>query len=514
MKNRKFGFLILIFSFAIVGLLWIQYYWINSLYELRNEDFNKNINGILEDAVTGLEESYYCIDFFADININGGDGLYIMKHKWNESGYINPIVENNVRDTISTYLWFRNYSDTLLSFSDMKFSMPAKVQLELSVNYQISENVLNEQKTFNNRPESFTINSYRSSIFQDSNFIPTLDSIVKLELQKNKIDLNYKYAIIDLQNDSIIYSSDNIYDTTILKSKTFADVFSDNYFYKPFRLFIEFDKNKINLIKGLWGVIISSIAILLVIILLIIYFIRIILQQQKLSEMKSDFISNMTHEFKTPVANIKLALDTIENQNKTNSGKSYDNILQIIREENTRMQHNIELILDTSFLNKRKLKLNIETVDIDEIINRIIKSFELEVNESGASINYISDNMGKKCRIDEVHFSNALLNLIDNALKYCKKNAEVEVKTIIRNDEYFIISISDKGIGIPESSIDKIFDRFYRVPSGNVHNVKGFGLGLTYVKKIIEAHGGKIKVESQLGKGTKFEIVLPVNPNV
>jgi len=513
MRNRNFGFFILIFSFAIIGLLWIQYYWINSLYELRNEDFNKNVNGVLEDAVTNLEESYYCIDFFTDINLKSGEGLYFMKHKWDESGYLNPLVENNIRDTISTYLWFRSFSDTLTSFNDIKFSMPAKIQLELSVQYQMSETVFDEKNKFDNPPENFTINSYRNSIFQDTAFIPTLDSIVKHELIKNKINLDYKYAIIDLQNDSIVYSSDDIYDTTILKSKIYANVFRDNYFYKPFKLFIEFDKDEINLIKGLLGVIISSIGILLVIILLIIYFIKVILQQQKLSEMKSDFISNMTHEFKTPVANIKLALDTIENQNNTNSKKSFDYILQIIREENTRMQHNIELILDTSFLNKSKLKLNIETVDIDELINRIIKSFELEINESGASINYISDKEPKQYKIDEVHFSNALLNLIDNALKYCEKKAEVEIKTIVRNDECFLISISDKGIGIPDSSINKIFDRFYRVPSGNVHNVKGFGVGLTYVKKIIEAHGGKIKVESQPGKGTKFEIILPVNLN-
>lgn len=240
---------------------------------------------------------------------------------------------------------------------------------------------------------------------------------------------------------------------------------------------------------------------------MIVYFIRTLIQQQKLSEMKSDFISNMTHEFKTPVANISLALDTLEKQQI--SEEQFTRIKYIIREENQRIQHNIDLILETSLLEKGKFTLNKSIVNIHDLFNWIIDSMEFEAKEKEGTISKKLAAENIQLNADEVHLSNAIYNIIDNALKYSGEKPQVSVSTF-NKDNFLIIAIEDQGIGIPSTSVEKIFDKFYRVPSGNRHDVKGFGLGLYYVQQVVEGHNGKIRVKSEINKGSRFEIYLPL----
>jgi two-component system phosphate regulon sensor histidine kinase PhoR len=286
-------------------------------------------------------------------------------------------------------------------------------------------------------------------------------------------------------------------------------VFSDNYFYNPLVVYIDFPEKKFDMIKGLWGVALISVLILAVIILLIAYTFRTIISERNLSEMKLDFIGNMTHEFRTPVANIKLALDTLENNDQIIPEKT-KRILNILREENKRMQDNVELILESGFLEKNEFSLRKEKTNIKEVLERVVRSFELEINDAKGTLNSIFENEEVICYIDETHFSNALSNLIDNAIQYCDLPPGIEVRSMLINKHYRII-VKDNGIGIPAQALNKIFDKFYRVPKGNLHNTKGFGLGLTYTMKIIEAHGGKIRVESKEGEGSTFEIILPLS---
>ena len=318
----------------------------------------------------------------------------------------------------------------------------------------------------------------------------------------------YHYALQSFDTDSVFYTNPQDFDPGIFNNSLSTILFNDNYFFKPVKLTLFFPDKKISLINELWLIIAGSILLIAILIILIIYFIRTLFHQQKLSEMKSDFISNMTHEFKTPVANINLALDTLEGQ-KMLSGKSSYKIAEIIREENQRMQHNIDLILETSLFDKGSISLRKSELDLHDLLSGIIDSIAYEMAEKKVTL--LKEFKAKNYLItaDEVHLSNIIYNLIDNALKYSDKSPIVEISTKNINN-YSIISIKDHGMGIPTTSLDKIFDKLYRVPQGDKHDVKGFGLGLYYVKQIIDKHNGKIKVKSELNKGSTFEIWLPL----
>ena len=224
--------------------------------------------------------------------------------------------------------------------------------------------------------------------------------------------------------------------------------------------------------------------------------------------MKSDFISNMTHEFKTPVANISLAIDTMEKQGLIEN-ENTQLYTGIIREENRRLRNNIDLILETSLFENQALNLTESRIDVHDLLTGIIETKQIENDQKNGKIK--SNFLAGKYIIsaDEVHLSNLFLNLLDNAIKYADGNPEIKVSSI-NKDNFIIISVEDEGKGIPSQSLDKIFEKFYRVPQGNIHDVKGFGLGLFYVKQVIDEHHWKIKVKSEVDKGSIFEIIIPI----
>jgi len=498
MRSRKYGILIVLFSLAVIGLLWTQYYWINSSFKLKSDELKTNANRALKAVAVNIEESYYCIDFFSDFQVIEGDRLYVMKDKFGLESAINR------PDTIPTFFWYGNKYDTLQSYNTIVFPLPATIQMQLSIQYQMNEGSGSNEKIRN--LENPTINSYRNSIDEDPGFLQSFDSLLNVGLHNNHIDFEYNYTITKGSEDSVIYS--NTENPEIFESTITTTVFSDNYFYNPLVIYVDFPEKNFDMIKELWGVALISALILAVIILLIAYIFKTIISERKLSEMKLDFIGNMTHEFRTPVANIKLALDTLGNNDKVIPEKA-NNILNILREENKRMQDNVESILESGFLEKNEFSLRKEKTDIKEVLERVVRSFELEINDAKGTLSCDSEKEEVICYLDETHFSNALSNLIDNAIQYCDLPPQIEVKSKLIN-KYYRITVKDNGIGIPAHALNKIFDKFYRVPKGNLHSTKGFGLGLTYTRKIIEAHGGKIRVESKEGRGSTFEIILPL----
>ena len=498
MKKNKYAILIVVFSIAVIGLLWTQFYWINSSFHLKSDELNTQANEALKAVSTKIEESYYCIDFFSDFQVVAGDRLFVMKDKFEADP------AQNIPDTIPTYFWFGPNYDTLQSFNTVVLPLPATIQLKLSVQYHMEETFDKEETA--EKANNFTINSYRNSIEEDPNFLNFFDSILLVELHHRHINLDYNYAIIRGSKDSIVFSNSGNPKITESTAKTI--VFSDNYFYNPLVVYVEFPAKNFNMMKELWGIIIISLLILVVIILLILYVFRTIISERKLSEMKLDFIGNMTHEFRTPVANIKLAIDTLSKK-KLAIPDDVSHILNILQEENKRMQNNIESILETGFLDKNDFNLRKEPSDIKEIIHRVVNSFELEIIETKGSLICTLEKEDIVCLLDETHFSNALSNLIDNAIQYCEDAPAIEVKSDLTS-KYYHITIKDNGIGIPTEALDKVFDKFYRVPKGNIHNTKGFGLGLNYTKKIVEAHGGEINIKSKEGRGSIFEILIPL----
>ena len=239
--------------------------------------------------------------------------------------------------------------------------------------------------------------------------------------------------------------------------------------------------------------------------------VRTMLRQKKLAKIKNDFINNMTHEFKTPIATISLAVDAMRNEKVVDDREKMGYFSRIIKEENQRMNRQVETILRASQLEKQEVDLNLKPVHVHEVIKDIIDNFTLQLEDRKGKVELALNAQNDTVDADEVHMANLVNNLVDNALKYSKENMPPVVKlTTQSNGKKFSLKIEDNGIGMNRDTLKKIFERFYRAHTGNIHNVKGFGLGLSYVKTMVEAHHGGIKAESTLGKGSIFTIDLPL----
>jgi two-component system phosphate regulon sensor histidine kinase PhoR len=242
------------------------------------------------------------------------------------------------------------------------------------------------------------------------------------------------------------------------------------------------------------------------------YTIMIILKQKKLSMIKNDFINNMTHELKTPISTISLASQMLHDNSISNSPKVTEHISSIILQESKRLSFQVEKVLQMAVFNEGRLKLKFKELHFHELIRNVIHNFELRVKSKEGKLDAELLAENDLIKGDEVHLTNVIFNLFDNAVKYSREKPEILIKTENKNG-FLLISVRDNGIGIAKEHLDQIFERFFRVPTGNVHDVKGFGLGLSYVKKIVESHQGKIKAESVVNKGTKFVIYFPLNIN-
>jgi two-component system phosphate regulon sensor histidine kinase PhoR len=235
-----------------------------------------------------------------------------------------------------------------------------------------------------------------------------------------------------------------------------------------------------------------------------------IIRQKKISEMKSDFLNNMTHEFKTPIATISLAADTITNPKVISDEKSIRHFIGMIKKENSRMNKKVETILQIASLDKKEISFSFEQVSLHSVIERAADTIEIQVHQKNGKIKLNLNAEEPVIYGDKEHLINLVNNLLDNALKYSPENPDITVETR-NNGRGVILSVEDRGIGMSKSVQSKIFERFYRQSSGNVHDVKGFGLGLNYVRAIIEAHKGNVTVTSEPGKGSRFDIFLPFN---
>ncbi|KIC92523.1 sensor histidine kinase KdpD [Flavihumibacter sp. ZG627] len=251
-------------------------------------------------------------------------------------------------------------------------------------------------------------------------------------------------------------------------------------------------------------------AILFTLILLAAFYVTVsaLLRQKKLSEIKNDFINNMTHEFKTPLATISLAVDALRTEKVSNDKDKMQYFTGIIKEENKRMNKQVETILQAALMDRQEIQLSRRPVKVHSIIEQVLENFDLQMQSRNGQVDVQLNAKKDEIIADEVHFTNLINNLVDNAVKYSKDNLLLKIQTS-SNNKGVQIRIEDNGIGMSKESLKRIFEKFYRVHTGNLHNVKGFGLGLSYVKNIVDAHNGKIKVESTLGKGTTFIIDMP-----
>lgn len=335
-----------------------------------------------------------------------------------------------------------------------------------------------------------------------------LDSILFLVLNSRGVDTRYEFGIYKPEgNQFLVKKSENYQKELIQKGYAFP-LFQNDIYSSPEYLCIYFPQEKQFLLTELWGMLLISIILIIVIVYSFTYTIATIFRQKRLSEMKNDFINNMTHEFKTPVSTISLACEALSDKELRGSGELLDNYLSMIREENQRLSAMAEKILQTAVIEKGQLKMKKEKIDIHHIITDVIKNLKIQVEIKDGEI--ISNFGASRPLIegDKVHVTNLFYNLLDNANKYSPKKPLIRVTTDnVHNG--IVIQIEDNGIGISKNEQKKIFDKLYRVPTGNIHDVRGFGLGLNYVKAIVEEHHGKITLESEVNNGTKFRIFLP-----
>ena len=249
--------------------------------------------------------------------------------------------------------------------------------------------------------------------------------------------------------------------------------------------------------------------LLLVVVIFFALTINIILKQKRLSEIKNDFINNMTHELKTPISTIALASQVLQQADIITKPDRLKNYANIIQKENQRLQIQVEKVLQIASLEKDKLDLKKTNVNIHSLLQEVAKTFEMPLGELQGKLEFNFKASSAEVLADEFHLSNVFMNLIDNGIKYCQRQPHIVLSTEMVQKS-IRITVKDNGIGIPTEELKNIFEKFYRVPTGNVHNVKGFGLGLHYVKQIIEQFGGKISVESEKEKGSSFIITLPI----
>jgi two-component system, OmpR family, phosphate regulon sensor histidine kinase PhoR len=254
----------------------------------------------------------------------------------------------------------------------------------------------------------------------------------------------------------------------------------------------------------------SIVVIFMLLIMFAFFFtVRALLNQKKLSEVKTDFINNMTHEFKTPLATISLAVDALRNEKVMNDREKMGYFSGIIKEENKRMNKHVETILQAALLEKNEFQINAVDLHVHDLIRKTLDNFNLQLKEKNAELDIKLNAKNDLISADEVHFGNMLNNLVDNAIKYSKEKLCLKITTHSTH-RTVLIKIEDNGIGMARETVKRVFEKFYRAYTGNVHNVKGFGLGMSYVKTVIDAHKGNIKVESALGRGTSFTIDMPV----
>jgi two-component system, OmpR family, phosphate regulon sensor histidine kinase PhoR len=347
---------------------------------------------------------------------------------------------------------------------------------------------------------------------------------IETSFQVNKIEnIPFEFALATINNNGMMgyverqsNNFENAYDDSL---HHFSNVFflnppsgsaAENIVQTEVLIVIVPDIQNI-VIKSLRWRIGTAVLFTLIIIAAFYLTVRTMLRQKKLSEIKNDFINNMTHEFKTPIATISLAVDALKNEKVIRDREKMKYFSGIIKEENQRMNRQVETILRASQLEKQEVDLNLKPVHVHEVIKDVVDNFTLQLEDKQGKVELLLNAENDLIDADEVHFSNLVNNLVDNSVKYSKDNVPPLIRiTTHSTPKYFVIRLDDNGIGMSKETVKRIFEKFYRAHTGNIHNVKGFGLGLSYVKTMVEAHDGNIKVESTLGKGSAFTIELPL----
>lgn len=395
---------------------------------------------------------------------------------------------------IVQFFWAKN----LINLESKQFNHKVKIGL-LNAGYKlklISHSTIDKVHLV----KKISDNSYVVEVQDIVNPI-TIDSLLQIEFKAQELYSPYKIAIYDCFTDSVIFTkSGSKNDKYVL-----AQDFGIDWNISSYNFGVIFPE--INPLEQYLSIGIASGIVIIGVVGFFIYIIIMFTRQKKLDEMKTDFINNMTHELKTPISTISLSSNVINNKDIINQPERLKRYAEIISQENERLKNQVERVLQLAFFEQKNFRLNYQAIDIIDLLNRSAQPFELLLQEKGGS--YKISGKPQTIYVDLHHFRNTISNLVDNAIKYCgEKSPKINIDVTKKKDNVFI-KVTDNGIGLDKEEAKNIFNKFYRAPTGNIHNVKGFGIGLSYVLQIIKMHGGKIKVKSEKNKGTTFEILIP-----
>ena len=503
MKKSTIWILTFVMAFAFIGLLYVQIMYMENIIKMRNEQFSEIVKRSLYEVSTSLEqdETKYFLEqdindvdeaLFNNLTTSNNENEYSVSTPEGTSSYK---IQGNWETLHEEPNNDNNLGNINERYKNMQEVLKGKYLYQKGLLNEVILNILSKSsnRPISERADSSVVNNY-----------------LKDELSNNGINLNYEYAVVDRRGNDIY------------KSAGFASEEENTSVYTQV-LFPNDPVNKMVYLKVIFpqknDYIFSSIKFMIpsftfTFILLVVFLFTIIIafRQKKLSEMKNDFINNMTHEFKTPISTISLAAQMLNDDSVRKSSTMLQHISGIINDETKRLRFQVEKVLQMSLLDKQKATLKLQEVDVNLVISNVVHTHKLKVEKYGGTLTTTLDAEDSIVNVDEMHFTNVIFNLLDNALKYKHEDIPPELSISTRNigDDKIEIIVADNGIGIKKEDLKKIFQKFYRVSTGNRHDVKGFGLGLAYVHKLINQFKGSIHVESEINKGSKFIIILPL----
>lgn len=505
MKKWRLYLIISLITFALFGLIWVQSTFIKKSTFIQEQFFDQFVQEAMLRVAVNIEEREAYSYYNKTTDINPSYEANISSNNLNESYSL--VYENN----LFTAEIQKNDSVYIVSSSDL-IELDKKVKaLDLDLNFSATESGFNND--FNNYNPNIFQNNFQISFNEKGIELATdssdLFSLLQYEFKRVGINTPFNFAL--LESFSLKELSSNCSDLicpNFFKKSYKTNVLINGFTGSEAYLLIDFPDKKHFIMQSNAELLVSSFIFILLIVASFVASWYIIFRQKKLSELKTDFINNMTHELKTPVATISLAAEMLGKEKVQKDETRLRNYTQIIKEENVRLGSHIEKVLQTAQLDKEAIKLNKSKVDIHQLLEELNKKFELRTIDAKANViwNFSAEN--PMIFVDRTHFLNVLSNLFDNALKY-RRPDDLEIKISTSNTRNGLkLEIEDNGIGMSKANSKRIFEKFYRVPTGNIHNVKGFGLGLSYVKTMIEEHHGKINIESEIEKYTRFIIEI------
>lgn len=514
--NNKFIPIISVFmTISLIVFVTLQFYWLKRYYGTLEQDFSNKVYSALEStskSVGEIEVEKYMNEDFKNFRNN------ILAN--NDQPSLTTIQQVEDSGTQRQIIYSKNIIEkTQLPISQKGDSIKLTKLYSDEAAYKVKKDTNNRELLTADINQDIENGDYTVKEFAKvyGNNLPLnkrvntkiLDSVITKELRIRGISAQFGYGITDKNNN-----------TTGIFNKLYKDkkdnntysypLFTDNKYRTIYNLALVFPKKEYSLAMNNWPMLLGTFLSLLTILGIYIISINYMMKQKKLAEVKTDFINNMSHEFKTPLATISVATDSLANDKIATNPDKVKYYSELIKQENLRMKKQVENVLNMSKLERNEVNLFLKEANVRELIKKTTESFNLIVGQRNGTLTQEFTAERYQFKIDEFHIANVLVNLLDNANKYSPEAPEIHVKT--RNEgNWYVIEVSDKGMGMETHNKTKIFEKFFREETGNIHNVKGQGLGLSYVKKIVELHKGHVIVESNKGKGSTFTIKLPMN---